>query len=533
MHGTTIKETPDWIVITLACLLVALICLALPRLRPKQGILIVFITSFFPIALTVVLLHVFWTHLPLASVTVASLLIYPLWSWRRHEVAWTFIQGELDRIDTEGQRLSGFSLQNTGTESIAQILNAKVSGQLGSLVVQREQPLSAAEEALLNHASTREDTQKDEALPGERLAAQIGRLQNRAKIVREGREIGLSALDHMSSGALIVSAMGNVVFSNNEAKRLLKLEQRADLIDSLRKVQPPLGQNWIEIWRTVVLRHESVIFESSSESIPVFIAARPLSDPDIMFAPYWVLTISDLSEIRDAQAQREEALAFLSHDLRSPLSSVLALIEQHLEQSGREDPNGILERVKSYTQKGLSASDQFLQLSRLQLHSEIEFYLVDLEQICQNAADQVFFLGKDKHITIRVAEPEVELWVNANGELLERVFVNLLTNAIKYSPENTEISVSFGRFDSQVSITIADQGFGIPADELPHIFEPYFRSRRQELAQNRGAGLGLRFVKTVVDRHEGSITVRSTIGKGTSFVITLAQAVQDSITATT
>ena len=533
-HGTTIKSAPTWINLSLACLLIALLCLALPRLRPRQSILTIVVIVLLPIALTALLLNLFWIHLPLASVTVAALVIYPLWSWRRHEVAWTFIESELDRIDHEGQRLTGFSTQSISIKSIAKLLDANVSGQAGSLIVQREKPLSAIEEAFLNSAVQEPNPDASEdALPGERLAAQIGRLQKRARIVREGREIGLSALDHMSSGALIVSATGQIVFTNDEAERLLSIKEHAEVLESLDSVQPPLGQNWLEIWRTVVLRHESVIFESSARNTPVFVTARPLldpeSDPEVLFAPYWVLTISDLTEIRHAQAQREEALAFLSHDLRSPLSSVLALIEQH----GGQDSDGILERVKSYTQKGLSASDQFLQLSRLQLHSEIEFYLIELDQICQNAADQMFFLAKEKNISIQIDQPLEELWVQANGELLERALVNLLSNAVKYSPEHTEISVSFEANDEWAITRVSDQGFGIPSDELPHIFEPYFRSRAQELVQNRGAGLGLRFVKTVIDRHAGNISVRSTVGQGTTFELVLRREDQDSMTATT
>ena len=528
-HGSTIKSVPDWMNATLACLLVALLCLALPRLRPKQGIITIVVTVLFPVALTATLLSLFWIHLPLASVTVASLVIYPLWSWRRHEVAWTFIESELDRIDNEGQRLTWFSSQPNSTDPIAKLLDANVSGQAGSLIVQREKPLSATEEAFLNHATRAPISEaQEDALPGERLAAQIGRLQKRAQIVREGREIGLSALDHMSSGALIVSATGQIVFTNDEAARLLSIERPMELLECLDGVQPPLGQNWLEIWRTVVLQHESVIFESSAQNTPVFVTARPLSDPETLFAPYWVLTISDLTEIRHAQAQREEALAFLSHDLRSPLSSVLALLEQY----GGQDHDGVLERVKSYTQKGLSASDQFLQLSRLQLHSEIEFYPIELDQICQNAADQMFFLAKEKNIAIRIDEPLEEIWVQANGELMERAFVNLLSNAVKYSPDNTEISISFSVDDTFVRTSVSDQGFGIPADELPHVFEPYFRSRAKELVQNRGAGLGLRFVKTVIDRHSGTISARSVVGQGTTFELVLKRDDQDSITAT-
>ncbi|NKC01021.1 MAG: CHASE2 domain-containing protein [Pseudomonadales bacterium] len=540
VHGNFVRTVPGWVIIVIACLLVALTCLALPRLRPKQGIITITITALAPILLTLFFLSLFSLHLPLASVTVASAIIYPLWSWRRHEVAWQFIESELDRIDSEGQRLHNFNILPANTrpeadrDGLQTLLNAKLSdnADMTATVVQRESPLNPAEQALLDQTLKPALVSVD-ALPAERLAAQIGRLQSRAKVVREGREIGLSALDHMSSGAVIISGLGQLTFANDEAERLLAIDtnQAHKLLELLGQIQPPLGQTWLEIWRTVVLRKETIVFESQAlNSVPVFITARPLTEQNEPYAPFWVLTISDLTEIRSAQAQREEALAFLSHDLRSPLSSVLAIIEQSRDSHNTDT----LEKIRDYTQRGLSASDQFLQLSRLQLHADIEFYSIDLEQVCQNALDQTFFLAKEKDIQVLLEAPEEPIWISANGELLERALINLLTNAIKYSPNNTRINVVVEVMTENVRVVVKDQGFGIPREELPHIFEPYFRSRAQELAQNHGAGLGLRFVKTVVDRHNGRIEVVSERGLGTTCTLTLTGLeAYDSTTATT
>ena len=131
-----------------------------------------------------------------------------------------------------------------------------------------------------------------------------------------------------------------------------------------------------------------------------------------------------------------------------------------------------------------------MQLSRLQLQGQFETYPVEVEQIVQNAIDQVFFVAKGKHITLflHAADHASGIWLDGNGELLERAIVNLLSNAIKYSEPHTEISVSIESSDSQITVRVQDQGHGIPDDEIEHIFEPYFRSSTPKLAANRGAG---------------------------------------------
>lgn len=528
MSGSLIRETPDWLVIVIGMLLVALCALSLPRLRPKQALAASLGFAVLPILGTIVLLALFWIALPLANVTAASLLIYPLWSWRRHEIAWSFIQGELDRVEGEEEK---WQLHRNGTDerqvhrSLQRLLNAHItlpSADSKAAIVHRDSPLNQAEQALLNHyLDTTQATDANTALPAERLAAQIDNLEARTHQLRQSRDIGLAGLDRMNSGAIIVSDLGETRFINKAAIRLLGWQEDLPLLSQLERITPPLGQNWHDIWRATVLEKRSVSFESVLEEKPVFLNTAPLDqDTDQGYASFWVLTVSDLSDVRQAQAQREEALAFLSHDLRSPLASILALIRQ-LEDAAGNSP--LIEQLQRYAQKSLAASDQFLQLSRLQLNPSFETYMLEFEQVIHNAIEQVYFLAREKQIDIEFDEcgRDDGIWIEGNGELLERALVNLLGNAIKYSSEGTTTTLSTRIFAQTVSLRIRDSGYGIPEDEVRHIFEPYFRSAEPRLAQGRGAGLGLRFVKTVVERHGGEITVSSEWGEGTTFEIRL------------
>jgi signal transduction histidine kinase/CHASE2 domain-containing sensor protein len=538
LHNKLIYQISIGWAIVLGMLLVGACSLLLPRLKSKQALAATATFAGIPIVLSAMLL-MNSMQIAVAATSVTVLLLYPLWSWRRHEIAWHFISGELNRIDEEERswiKGSGNTVQAPTQTSITATLTALFDLEVAEeqdmrgvsqLKVADETRLSLAQHNLLNAANQSYFAHSPQTaiLPGEILAAQISRLKSRARAVREGRDMGLAGLSRMSNGVLILSALGETRFINHAAASLLNIrpDEANDALTFLYAITPPLGQSWIDIMREVVLLKTPVYFEGRSvDQRPVYVSAEPLDDSENLgFAGFWVVTFSDLSAIRAAQAQREEALAFLSHDIRSPLLSVLALIR------GYSGESPLLKDIEKYTQKGLSTSEQFLQLSRLQLQSDFERYELSLEQVIYNAIEQTFTLSREKNIEIITGAGFEEdgdsdgVWMLANGELLERAFVNLLGNAIKYSPTGAAISIELHHADGKAHLQIRDQGYGIPADELPHIFDPFFRSSEQKLAENRGAGLGLRFVKTVVERHAGKIRVTSTWQEGTTFVLEL------------
>ncbi len=530
-----IREAPDVLSLIFALSIVILCTLLLPRLKPKQMLIVTLSLALAPLALSSVSLGLFWHHMSLAHATIAVVLLYPLWSWRRHEIAWTFIQTELERIDLESrdwnkQMQALPARRGTLIEQLDKLLDGTVRlvGEASDIQLQceRKLPLTGAEAALLRDASEQFYAARGTipGPPGEILAAQIRRLELAAREVREGRAMGLSGLSHMSNGALIISAFGDIRFANAAGAALLNLSQQPTnaAFETLEAIQPPLGETWPDIARRAVFANEPTYFEGVSPAQqPIFVSVEPLLQEGAAYATLWIVTLADLSAIREAQAQREEALAFLSHDIRSPLLSVLALLRS------ADTDTQLLQEISRYTQKSLSTSEQFLQLSRLQMQSDFEKYDTELEQVLRNAVEQVFFLAKDKGIRCQVEtklageHEEDGVWVNGNGELLERAFINLLTNAIKYSERGTSVTLRLSVDDNMAEVVVADEGYGIPADELEHIFAPFFRSSAPKLAEHRGAGLGLRFVKTVFDRHNGSIDVASVWEKGTTFTVRL------------
>ncbi|MFK7913789.1 MAG: CHASE2 domain-containing protein [Pseudomonadales bacterium] len=556
-QGLLIEPAPAWLPRLLAGLFAALAAVLLPRLAPKPMLLVALLFGVVPLLVSAASLWFWQVYLPLAAASFAGLLAYPFWSWRRHEIAWRYLDQEMDRVAASKEvGLAYFSSSRLAddwrsmADQACTLLNLEavvdtvpvvgtavqpqankrgvllLLGPQGSVRLQRPAAAAALDEgelALINalFAELISPSAPMPELPGESLAVRIRLLRNQNRIVQQGREFSMQALEKMNSGVAVVSALGQVVLANSEFTNMTSViagecsfaDERFRQELSLR-LPTPIGRSWLDTWRKVVVGAGSLGFESKladGRLVYVSCAALAVAEPGT-----WVVTCTDVTDITSAQNMREEALAFLSHDLRSPIVSVLALVRRgEMDETARQ--------IERYANKSLTISEQFLQLSRLESQPRVETYELDVVSVLENALDQLFTQAADREITLDAGQlaqlPEHGVLLMGNGELLERAFVNLLSNAVKYSDEGGSVEVSVELTDAQVAIAIADQGAGIPAEDLPHLFEPYFRSADPQLARRKGAGLGLRFTKTVIERHGGSLEVTSELGKGSTFVV--------------
>lgn len=165
-------------------------------------------------------------------------------------------------------------------------------------------------------------------------------------------------------------------------------------------------------------------------------------------------------------------------------------------------------------------AEEFVQLARAEQLTETRFYECEFLAIVENARDSVCEQAQEKGISIVLNGTE-DLWLKGNAELLERAVINLLTNAVQYSPPDSAVSVHVYQAAHLACLAISDEGYGIDPEELPLLFDRYHRQKRSEIAGAHGTGLGLSFVKTVVEKHRGEINVDSRPGEGTTFTLKL------------
>lgn len=220
--------------------------------------------------------------------------------------------------------------------------------------------------------------------------------------------------------------------------------------------------------------------------------------------------------------QQSDLISEFVHELRTPLASLSTatylLLRPEISQQQHEQ---IVNNIHSETLRLNALASSFLDLSRLEsgrvhFHYErfsIETLFNDCREIMQSKADEG---NIDVEINVPVNVPELE----ADPNKMKQVILNLLSNAIKYNKPNGKVTLSAKKEKEQLHIEVADTGFGIPADAMPHLFKKFFRVHETE-SKIAGTGLGLSISKQIVQGHKGTIEVRSKSGEGTKFIICL------------
>ncbi|HZV55089.1 MAG TPA: CHASE2 domain-containing protein [Rhodocyclaceae bacterium] len=222
---------------------------------------------------------------------------------------------------------------------------------------------------------------------------------------------------------------------------------------------------------------------------------------------------------RAIQKAREDTMRFISHDIRSPLASIITLVEAG---GGRPGGDPRLHQVGRYAQNALDLADDFFRLAKAEAVDPRNFCEIDLSSLAQEAADEIWPLAERKHILILVRDVgSQDSIVLGDQSLLRRALTNLLGNAIKYSPDSTTVRVTLHDDADWVEIDVADEGCGITAEHLGKLFTRYGRIARPDQPDQSGVGLGLLIVKTIVERHGGTVSVTSSVGAGSTFTVRL------------
>jgi signal transduction histidine kinase len=225
--------------------------------------------------------------------------------------------------------------------------------------------------------------------------------------------------------------------------------------------------------------------------------------------------------LREADRLKDEFVALISHDLRTPLTSITGYTELALEEDLGDEVRGYLDVVTRNADRLLALVNDLLFVARLQAGElSLEPHDVDLAEVVRETVQALEPRAAAKGIDLTCALDSVPD-VRADRGRLQQLAENLVTNAIKFTPDGGSVHVSLGRESGAVLLEVADTGIGIAADDQRRLFQRFFRAENAVERQLPGTGLGLYVSRVIAEAHEGSLTVRSELGRGSTFRLEL------------
>ena len=232
-------------------------------------------------------------------------------------------------------------------------------------------------------------------------------------------------------------------------------------------------------------------------------------------------------ELKEANQLKDQFLSMASHELKTPITTIRGQAQVMLRRLSKQkelpgelsDVRTALEKIDEQTYRLTALVNDLLDLSSMRSGKiELRLSRCDVRDICSSIVENQRLLSER---TIELEMPPAPVILNADGDRMEQVVTNLVSNAIKYSPNEAPVQVSVRQRDKVVVLEVHDSGQGIPKDQQKRIFETFYRSPDAETARKSGWGLGLAICKDIVERHGGCIWCESRVGEGSTFFIEL------------
>lgn len=240
----------------------------------------------------------------------------------------------------------------------------------------------------------------------------------------------------------------------------------------------------------------------------------------------------EIERLKENEQYRKEFVGNVSHELKTPLFSIQGYILTLLD-GGLDDPQinrKYLEKTEKNIDRLIDIVDDLEHISKLETNSLVlALGPFDISTLVRELAESLEIQAQARGIRIEVKGGDRAVIVDGDRQRISQVVVNLLSNSIKYGRENGRTTVHFIDMFDRVMIEVQDDGIGIPSNMLPRIFERFFRVDKSRSREQGGTGLGLAIVKHIIEAHGQTITVRSNIGKGSTFSFTLAKPSKTSI----
>lgn len=465
IRGDAVRATPPALLALLSLIPLWGLMAAFLMLRPAISLAagVGMIAAVFIVSTLAFLLGV-WLA-PVAAVAGVA-LAWPLWSWRRLEAASAYMQTEIDAFRADGPWLADIAASHASGDHI-------------------DRQATVLKAALL-------------------------RLRDLSGLIS-------GTLRSLPDATLVIDDTGRVLLANARATALFQADGDPASVLTGSDIDSLFARIGAEPLETLLARTGETreIRMATGEVLKLDEARVDLAQGT---GPGSIVRLADVTAIRVAERQREQALQLLSHDMRSPQVSILTLLAEPQPRDERFE-----RRIGDYARRTLAMAESYVQLARAesQVMDRREF---DLDQVLIEAADSLWPQAQARGVTILTPDDGEERLVVGDPVLVGRALVNLIDNAVKYGPHGGEVACTLETTEiagRRVHVcTVRDRGPGFPPEEAERLFEAF----HQAADARPGVGLGLAFVRIVAERHGGSAGAVSAPGEGARFTLTLPDA---------
>lgn len=330
-------------------------------------------------------------------------------------------------------------------------------------------------------------------------------------------------IKHMEDGLVAIDGKGQIIHYNPSFLSMLNLREK-DLTDkSYDKIIDDYSKD-LEygaiLQKSISNSSENIIFENNKKRI--LKASPALFRDEAGRISGAIVVFQDITESQRLEDMRREFVANVSHELKTPITTIKSYSETLLcgALEDKELSKNFVEVIENEADRMSSLVKDLLQLSHMDYEKVVwEMHHLDLREIVTDSVRklEVHFQNKNQRLNMQISDEAVPIY--ADRGKIQQVIINLLTNAIKYTPENGNIKISAQVVDKNAIFEVQDSGIGIPKEDIKRIFERFYRVDKGRSRAQGGTGLGLSIAHNIIKQHKGSIKVSSELEKGSIFTV--------------
>lgn len=450
----------------------------------------------------------------------------------------------------DGER-AGFVVLSTPVESLHRV-NQQIWGLLiaslgAALVVilllgvritaQYTRPIESATKVAMElakgnyKARTYEEHVDETGMLSQSINVLARNLQDMTK-AQEMQQDRLSTLiENMGSGLILIDGRGYVNLINRAYKETFHVEQSDYLY---RLYYEALEHKEVvelveEIFMTEVRVRKQLVLPLKIERKHFEVYGAPIIGTNDEWKGI-VLVFHDITELKKLEQMRKDFVANVSHELKTPITSIKGFSETLLDgaMNDKETLEYFLSIILKESERLQSLIEDLLDLSKIERQGfKLNMDYVDIHELLEDILIILGAKAKEKEIDLELLKAKRDLFIFGDNPRVKQIFINLINNALAYTPSGGKVSVTVQDAEDKVEITVSDTGIGMDEEEIPRIFERFYRVDKARSRNSGGTGLGLAIVKHLVEAHHGSITVASKVNSGTAFKVKLSKENKD------